>query len=82
MTDVPRLFVIRYLRNSSAVDARTQEMTKWKSLLVQDLMDDSDQAAQFVAGYKGTVDVSEVCFFTIHIEKWCFLRCFFHCLQM
>ncbi|MCH91544.1 DnaJ heat shock N-terminal domain-containing protein, partial [Trifolium medium] len=59
MNDIPRLLVIRYLRNSSAVDARTQELSKFKSLLVQDIIDDSDQAGQFVAGYKGTADVSE-----------------------
>lgn len=65
MNDIPRLLVIRYLRNSSAVDTRTQEMSKWKSLLVQDLIDESDQAGQFVAGYKGTDDVSEVCRCTV-----------------
>ncbi|RDX72897.1 hypothetical protein CR513_47560, partial [Mucuna pruriens] len=59
-TDIPRLFVIRYLRNSSAVDSRTEEKTKWKSLLVQDLINDSDQAGQFVAGYKGADDVSQI----------------------
>ncbi|KAL2340747.1 hypothetical protein Fmac_008687 [Flemingia macrophylla] len=60
MTDIPRLFVIRYVRNSSTVDLRTQEKTKWKSLLVQDLMNDSDPAGQFVAGYKGEDDVSQI----------------------
>ncbi|XP_020213903.1 uncharacterized protein LOC109798104 isoform X2 [Cajanus cajan] len=60
MTDIPRLFVIRFLRNSSAVDLRTQEKTTWKSLLVQDLMNDSDLAGQFVAGYKGENDVSQI----------------------
>jgi hypothetical protein len=65
MNDIPRLLVIRYLRNSSAIDTRTQEISKWKSLLVQDLLDDSDQAGQFVAGYKGTADVSEVCHYTV-----------------
>lgn len=65
MTDIARLLVIRYLRNNSAVDTRTQEMSKWKSLLVQDIIDDTDQAGQFVAGYKGTADDSEVCRFTV-----------------
>ncbi|KEH33294.1 putative protein-disulfide reductase [Medicago truncatula] len=60
MTDIPRLLVIRYLRNSSAIDTRTQDLSKWKSLLVQDLIDDTDQAGQFVAGYKGTADDSEI----------------------
>ncbi|XP_057443153.1 uncharacterized protein LOC130734660 isoform X2 [Lotus japonicus] len=60
LTDIPLIFVIRYLRNSSAVDKKTQEMKKWKSVLVQDLMDDSDQAGQFVAGYKGEVDISQI----------------------
>lgn len=60
VTDIPRLFVIRYLRNSSAVDLRTEEKTKWKSLLVQDLINDSDQTGQFVAGYKGEDDVSQI----------------------
>ncbi|KAL5077891.1 hypothetical protein RYX36_016875 [Vicia faba] len=60
MTDIARLLVIRYLRNNSAVDTRTQEMSKWKSLLVQDIIDDTDQAGQFVAGYKGTADDSEI----------------------
>lgn len=67
MTDIPRLLVIRYLRNSSAIDTRTQDLSKWKSLLVQDLIDDTDQAGQFVAGYKGTADDSEVCCFTIKL---------------
>ncbi|XP_057419341.1 uncharacterized protein LOC130713583 [Lotus japonicus] len=63
MTDTPRLFVVRYMRNSSALDNRKQEMAKWKTKisLVQDLIDDSDQAGQFVAGYKGAVDdVSQI----------------------
>ncbi|XP_027351211.1 uncharacterized protein LOC113862317 [Abrus precatorius] len=60
VTDIPRLFVIRYLRNSSAVDSPAQEKTKWTSLLVQDLIDDSDQTGQFVAGYKDAVDVSQI----------------------
>ncbi|CAJ1975311.1 unnamed protein product [Sphenostylis stenocarpa] len=60
VTDIPRLFVIRYLRNSSAVDLRTEEKTKWKSSLFQDLINDSDLAGQFVAGYKGEHDVSQI----------------------
>ncbi|KAK7304643.1 hypothetical protein VNO77_42528 [Canavalia gladiata] len=58
-TDIPRLFVVRYLRNSSAVDLRTQEKT-WKSLLVQNLINGSDQAGQFVAGYKDEVGVTQI----------------------
>jgi len=61
VTDIPRLFVIRYLRNGSAVDLRTEQKTDWKSSLVQDLISDSDLAGQFVAGYKGEDDVSQVC---------------------
>ncbi|XP_017422826.2 uncharacterized protein LOC108332169 isoform X2 [Vigna angularis] len=59
-TDIPRLFVIRYLRNNSAVDLRTEQKSKWKSSLVQDLISDSDLAGQFVAGYKGEDDVSQI----------------------
>ncbi|WJX32062.1 hypothetical protein P8452_20433 [Trifolium repens] len=69
MNDIPRLLVIRYLRNSSAIDTRTQEISKWKSLLVQDLLDDSDQAGQFVAGYKGAADVSEITQWLANIIK-------------
>ncbi|KAK7411427.1 hypothetical protein VNO78_02860 [Psophocarpus tetragonolobus] len=60
VTDIPRLFVIRYMRNSSTVELRKEEKTKWKALLVQDLINDSDQAGQFVAGYKGEDDVSQI----------------------
>ncbi|KAK7354148.1 hypothetical protein VNO80_19606 [Phaseolus coccineus] len=60
VTDIPRLFVIRYLRNGSAVDLRTEQKTNWKSSLVQDLISDSDLAGQFVAGYKGEDDVSQI----------------------
>ncbi|XP_014496322.1 uncharacterized protein LOC106757965 isoform X2 [Vigna radiata var. radiata] len=59
-TDIPRLFVIRYLRNNSAVDLRTEQKSKWKSSLVQDLITDSDLAGQFVAGYKGEDDVLQI----------------------
>ncbi|XP_027904615.1 uncharacterized protein LOC114164227 isoform X2 [Vigna unguiculata] len=60
VTDIPRLFVIRYLRNSSAVDLRKEQKSNWKSSLVQDLISDSDLAGQFVAGYKGEDDVSQI----------------------
>ncbi|XP_054807258.1 uncharacterized protein LOC129309633 isoform X2 [Prosopis cineraria] len=58
MNDAPRLFIIRYLRNGSAVDKRTQEVTKWNSLLYQDL--DRDNAGQFVAKYNGADDISQI----------------------
>lgn len=63
MDDVPHLFVIRYLRNSSAMDKRTQEVTKWNSLLYQDLLNDQDHAGQFVAKYNGADDISQVLYF-------------------
>lgn len=69
MAEIPRLFVIRYLRNNSALETRAQEMAKWKSLLVQDLIDETDQAGQFVAGYKGTADVSEIVDWLANIIK-------------
>ncbi|XP_028763498.1 uncharacterized protein LOC114721801 isoform X1 [Neltuma alba] len=60
VNDVPRLLVIRYLRNSTAVDKRTQEVTKWNSFLYQDLFKDRDQAGQFVAKYNGEDDISQI----------------------
>ncbi|OIV97101.1 hypothetical protein TanjilG_10047 [Lupinus angustifolius] len=60
MTDIPQLFIIRYLRNSSNVETRTQETKNWKSLLVQDLATENDQAGQFVARYKGSDDISQI----------------------
>lgn len=60
MTDIPQLFVIRYLRNSSNVDTRTQETKKWKPSLAQDLVNEYDPAGQFVARYKGADDISQV----------------------
>ncbi|KAK7281776.1 hypothetical protein RIF29_10040 [Crotalaria pallida] len=58
MDDVAQLFVIRYLRNSSSVDTRTQETKKWK--LVQNVANEYDQAGQFVARYKGSDDISQI----------------------
>lgn len=63
MTDVPHLFVIRYLRNNTALEKRTQEATKWNSLLYQDFLKDQDQAGQFVAKYNGADDISQVSYF-------------------
>lgn len=63
MNDIPRLYVVRYLRNSSYVDKAAQEATKWKSLLYQDLLKDRDQAGQFVAKYNGADDISQVLYF-------------------
>ncbi|KAF7838483.1 DnaJ like subfamily C member 10 [Senna tora] len=60
VNDVPRLFIIRYLRNSSYVDKRTEELTKWNSLLYQDLINDRDHAGQFVAKYNGADDISQI----------------------
>ncbi|KAI4335976.1 hypothetical protein L6164_014560 [Bauhinia variegata] len=56
VVDEPRLFIIRYLRNTSYENTRTQEMTKWKSLLVQDMVNDEDHVGQFVARYNGAAD--------------------------
>ncbi|RYR45058.1 hypothetical protein Ahy_A08g041303 isoform A [Arachis hypogaea] len=58
--DIPQLFIIRYLRNSSAMDTKTQEKPTWKSLLMKDLEGEHDQAGQFVARYKGASDISEI----------------------
>ncbi|CAL0319893.1 unnamed protein product [Lupinus luteus] len=60
MTDIPQLFIIRYLRNSSNADTSTQEKKNWKSLLVQDLSTENDQAGQFVARYKGSDDILQI----------------------
>ncbi|KAK4264169.1 hypothetical protein QN277_025380 [Acacia crassicarpa] len=60
MNDVPHLFVIRYLRNSTTLDKRDQEATKWNSLLLQDLLKDQDQAGQFVAKYNGADDIPQI----------------------
>lgn len=61
LTDVPRLFIVRYKRNASEEIAKPEKKHKtiWDTLQEQDL----DPASQLVAKYNGTDDILE-------IQKW------------
>lgn len=60
-TDVPRLFIVRYKRNSTNADAKVEKITKtiWDSF-----QEDVDLASQLVARYNGSEDIPEVKNFT------------------
>lgn len=59
--DVPRLFIVRYKRNSTKADAKVEKITKtiWDSF-----QEDVDLASQLVARYNGSQDIPEVKNFT------------------
>lgn len=59
--DVPRLFIVRYKRNSTKADAKVEKITKtiWDSS-----QEDVNLASQLVARYNGSEDITQVKNFT------------------
>lgn len=56
-TDVPRLFIVRYKRNSTKADANVEKVTKtiWDSS-----QEDVNLASQLVARYNGSEDITQI----------------------
>lgn len=58
LSDVPRLFIVRYKRNSTEANV---EVKKWpKSMWDAPSEEDANAASQLVARYKGSQDIHEV----------------------
>ena len=68
-TEVPRLFIVRYKRNSTENEIRAKRKAKniWNAYQEED----PNVASQLVARYNGSEDVQEVC---------TFIYCNNHCL--
>lgn len=68
MTDVPKLFIIRYKRNVTEESDKPEGRPKsiWDSLRDQEL----DPAAQLVAKYNGSDEISEVCDCSSRSVNW------------
>lgn len=61
LTDVPRLFIVRYKRNSTEAN---HEVKKWpKSIWDTPSEENANVASQLVARYKGSQDIHAVCAF-------------------
>ncbi|WOK97578.1 hypothetical protein Cni_G06286 [Canna indica] len=64
--DVPQIFIIRYLRNSTEGKVKND---KWKNYLNQQLAMDSNVASQLMARYPGSVDGGEIIQWISHIVE-------------
>uniref|UniRef100_A0A804I675 Uncharacterized protein n=1 Tax=Musa acuminata subsp. malaccensis TaxID=214687 RepID=A0A804I675_MUSAM len=62
--DVPQIFIVRYLRNSSEDNV---EADKWKHLRDQYMGKDANAASQLIARYTGSDDVKEIIQWISHI---------------
>lgn len=59
LTEIPRLFIVRYKRNSTEREAMAKRKTNNVWNIYQE--EDTNVASQLVARYNGSEDVQEVC---------------------